>query len=146
MLAESRLGTVYYPNRNMIADALDKAVIQDNFLVAADQTDRPVGFIWFEARGMFHAFPYLHMIVVRSDQQHTGIGRQLMQAYEQASLRLLGALRTKAYLLVADFNDRAFEIYRKNGYELINQFDGLFRRNVNERLMVKTITKQANTQ
>ncbi|HBI86243.1 MAG TPA: hypothetical protein DDX71_08195 [Ruminococcus sp.] len=146
MLAESRLGEVYYPSRKMIADALEKAVSQDSFLVAVNSADEPVGFIWYQARGMFHSFPYLHMIVVRSDQQHTGIGRKLMQTYEQDSLRLLGALRTKAYLLVADFNDRAFEIYRKNGYELINQFDGLFRRNVNERLMVKTITRQANTQ
>ena len=90
---------------------------------------------------MFRSFPYLHMIVVRSDQQHIGIGRKLLQAFEQDCLRLLGALRTRAYLLVADFNDRAFEIYRKNGYEVVNHFDGLFRRNVNECLMVKVITK-----
>ena len=145
MLAESRLGTVYYPNRRMITDALEKAIVQDSFLVAADQADQPVGFIWFQARGMFRSFPYLHMIVVRSDRQHTGIGRKLMQAFEQDCLRLLGALRTRAYLLVADFNERAFDIYRKNGYEVVNHFDGLFRRNVNECLMVKVITKQTNT-
>lgn len=142
MLADSPLGKVYYPTRRMLLDTLEKAVAEDGFLVAADEADRPVGFIWYQVRGMFHSFPYMHMIVVHNDWQHAGIGRELMHAYEQDCLRSLGALRTKAYLLVADFNDRVFGIYQKNGYEALHRFDGLFRRNVNEWLMAKVITKQ----
>lgn len=141
MLAGCKLGTVYYPSKSMMLAAIQKAVSHDSFLVAVADNEI-AGFIWYQETGMFHSFPYLHMIVVKEDMQHKGIGRQLLTEYEQGSLEKLGTLRTKSYLLVADFNNEAFEIYKKNGYQEINCFNGLFRRNVNERLMMKIITRQ----
>ena len=95
ILAGCKLGTVYYPSKSMILTAIQKAISQDSFLVAV--TDNGVsGFIWYQETGMFHSFPYLHMIIVREDMQHKGIGRQLLMKYDQSCLEQLGTLRTKS--------------------------------------------------
>lgn len=141
MLKNSSIGSVYYPTEALISEALNRAVLEDEFFVA-DSNGTILGFIWYQKCGMFNSFPYLHIIVVSEDMQHKGIGRRLLRAYETNALESLGRLRTKVYLLVSDFNKKAFDIYKKNGYEEVHTFPGLFRKNIDEHLMAKVVTKQ----
>lgn len=36
------------------------------------------GVIWYQREGMFHSFPYLHMIAVREGYRRQGIGTSMM--------------------------------------------------------------------
>ena len=74
--------------------------------------------------GIFHSFPYLHMIAVRDDLRGRGIGTELMDFFET----------------VADFNPTAEAMYEHRGYVGLCELPGLFRRRVTEKLMMKTVT------
>lgn len=141
ILKNSSIGSVYYPTDAFILEALNRAVLEDEFFVA-ESNGTILGFIWYQKCGMFNSFPYLHIIVVYEDMQRKGIGRRLLTAFETNALQSLGRLRTQVYLLVSDFNQKAFDFYKKNGYEDVHTFPGLFRKNIDEHLMVKVVTRQ----
>lgn len=91
--------------------------------------------------GIFHSFPYLHMIAVRDDLRGRGIGTELMDFFERDALENgRNKLRTKVFLTVADFNPAAEAMYEHRGYVGLCELPGLFRRRVTEKLMMKTVT------
>lgn len=90
---------------------------------------------------MFHSFPYLHMIAVREDMRGAGLGTGLMDFFEQDVLaKGRNRIRTKAFLTVGSFNSAAEAFYRKRGYVELAAIDGLFRRGISEKLMMKKVT------
>ena len=92
--------------------------------------------------GIFHSFPYLHMIAVKNEYQNQGIGTLLLDFFENdVLLHGKNQMRTKVFLLVGDFNRTAEQIYQKRGYQEICQIEGLYRRTITEKLMMKTVVK-----
>lgn len=49
-------------------------------------------------------------------------------------------MRAKVFLTVADFNENAEALYLRRGYSKLCEFEGLFRKGVTERLMMKMVT------
>ena len=99
------------------------------------------GVIWYQREGLFHTFPYLHMIAVHDDCKHKGVGSILMDYFEQDSLRYgKNKMRTKVFLLVNELNTNAQKFYLNRGYEEVGRLDSLFRKGVTEKLFMKKVT------
>lgn len=143
----SVLGQTYYPLRDLMREAVERGMQSDEIYLAKDKNMRGAdrnldicGLIWYQRDGMFHSFPYLHMIVVKDECRGQGIGTGLMDFFEQDILRNgKNRLRTKAFLTVADFNSSAEKFYRDRGYVRLAEFENLFRRGITETLMVKNV-------
>ena len=89
---------------------------------------------------MFHSYPYLHMIAVRDDMRGKGIGTELMDFLESNILEKgKNHIRTRVFLTVADFNPGAEIFYSRRGYKKLCEIPDLFRKNITERVMVKTV-------
>ncbi len=140
LMKQSGLAEKYYTCDSTLLSALEKGMVEDEFFVLIDD-GAILGFVWFRTDGAFHIFPYLHMVVVNEAIRRTGIGRRLVEFYEQQSLRLKNALRSKSFLVVADFNEGAMQMYRSIGYSEIAPIRDLFRKGISETLMVRTIVR-----
>lgn len=146
ILFDSRLGQKYYPKRGILKTELEKGIHKDcvsickrRFGGVEDGTEA-AGIIWYQFEGMFHSFPYLHMIAVKKECQGQGIGKSLMDFFEQDVLvNGKNHICTKAFLTVADFNSEAENWYQRRGYVRIGEVVGLFRKNISERIMMKLI-------
>ncbi len=143
----SRMGKTYYPKRELIRDAMKQGMKKDNIFVFRDPGEgnegEVLGVIWYQMEGMFHSFPYLHMIAVKDRHQGKGIGTALMNFFENDILiHGKNHIQTKAFLTVGDFNQEAERLYAERGYIELFQLKGLFRRNVTEKILMKTVIKR----
>ncbi len=145
ILKNSELGKRYYPNDDSMLSKIKEGIAEDEFY-AVSCDDRILGFIWFRLNGAFSSFPYLHMIVVDEKCRNCGIGQKLITYYEQRSLELTKSLRTKSFLVVADFNEKAHSLYRRLGYEDLLPIKGLYRKGITENFMVKNIIRDRSYQ
>lgn len=136
------IGQQYFPKREMLQEELEKSLGLDCIYVEKSANGKTIqGVIWYQREGLFHSFPYLHMIAVRGDCRHQGVGNRLMDFFEQDSLRGgKNNMRTKAFLLVRDLNSDAQEFYLKRGYKEMGKLDSLFRKGVAEKLLMKNVT------
>ena len=146
ILFDSEIGRNYYPRREMLKAELERGLEQDKLYVmkcteAALSTGADIqGVIWYQPEGIFHAFPYLHMIAVKRECQGKGIGTELLDFFEHDALvNGRNKMRTKVFLTVADFNGGAEALYLRRGYGKLCEIDGLFRKGVTEKLLMKTV-------
>lgn len=147
ILFESELGRNYYPRRELLEIAVKKGLDEDKIYVKKDPEGgessgaEVVGVIWYQLEGIFHTFPYLHMIAVKEGHYRKGIGTELMDYFEQDVLFSgQNHLRTKVFLTVADFNEAAENLYLRRGYSKLCEIKGLFRKGVTEKFMMKIVT------
>lgn len=145
ILKHSELGKRYYPNEIIMKNKISEGIAKDEFYVVSC-ADKILGFIWFRLNGAFSSFPYLHMIVVNEQYRNCGIGQKLITFYEQRSLELTKSLRTKSFLVVADFNEQAHRLYHRMGYEDLMPIKGLYRKGITENFMVKNIIRDQSYQ
>lgn len=132
ILEKSELGKVYFSDkspRRMLSKALEKGEIY----VALDDQRKCIGFIFFELRGTFGKYPYLHMIVVDENFRGKGIGKELIRYFED----VITEDYDKVFLLVGDFNKRAKTLYQKLGYEKLGVLSNFYTQGVQEYLMGK---------
>src|SRR5262245_45676610 len=104
----------FAPRGDVFARAFRPLISQDDaLLVVADEAGRPVGYLLaFDHHALFAngRVAWVEEIAVRADRRRQGIGRQLMQAFEQwaqARGAVLAALATR----------RAADFYATLGYE-----------------------------
>lgn len=139
----SELGKKYYPKRDLLETEIRQGMKCDKMYVCKTEEEVPsvLGVVWYQPEGIFHSFPYLHMIAVKENYQNQGIGTALLDFFERDVLESgKNHIRTKIFLTVGDFNDHAEEIYRKRGYEKICEIPGLFRKKVSEKLYMKIVS------
>ncbi len=141
LLADSTLGKKYYPARFMLESALADGMKEDSVYVG-EIGGQVFGFIWFAKKGSFAFYPYLHIIVIGSEWQGRGLGGRMMDFFEAKSLEMCGGLKGKSFLVVAEDNQYAHEFYLERGYRDITVLKGLFRKGINEILMIRTLRKQ----
>ncbi|WP_242960832.1 GNAT family N-acetyltransferase [Clostridium peptidivorans] len=91
------------------------------------------GFIWFILDGIFHSFPYLHIIAVKEESRKHGIGKKLLKFFEDICFKDY----TKLFLVVADFNPDAKILYERIGYIEVGSIPNLYREGITEYLMMK---------
>lgn len=133
-LLDSELGRRYFSSEGSAAAQLKEGFGKGEIYAALDESRKCVGFIWFIRNGIFHSFPYLHIIAVKKENRGGGIGKKLLEFFED----LCFEENSKLFLVVADFNPEAKRLYEKIGYVEVGAIPNLYRPEITEHLMMKT--------
>ena len=132
LIENSDLGKIYFTDkcpRRMLSKGMEK----EEVYVVLDDKKECIGFILFELKGAFGKYPYLHMIVVDEEFRGNGIGKDLINFFENE----ITADYDKIFLLVGDFNTRAMDLYQKLNYEEVGCLPDFYAPGVTEYLMRK---------
>ncbi len=135
-LHKSELGRVYFPDEEKARRAVLEGYSKGEFYLAINK-EECLGFLWYLPNGAFHSFPYLHIIAVKEQYRGCGIGKKLLGFFET----VISQDSEKAFLVVADFNPRAKQLYESIGYREIGIIPNLYKQGVNEHLMMKEIRR-----
>ena len=133
-LLYSELGRRYFSSEGSARRALEEGFLRQEIYVSLDSEHQCTGFLWVIQNGIFHSFPYLHIIAVKESYRNMGIGKVMMQFFEDLCFRS----HSKVFLVVADFNPQAKKFYQELGYTEIGSIPDLYRAGIDEFLMMKT--------
>jgi len=138
ILAKTELGQKYFLNPDgeyigeyLLKEGFDKKQIY----VAIDENNKCYGFSWIEINGIFHWFPFLHVIVTDPDFAKQGIGSKLMDHFENLCFEIDKS--DKAFLIVASYNEKAVRFYENRGYLRSGIIPDLYFKGIDEILMYK---------
>lgn len=134
-LQNSELGRIYFPKEDNAVKALNEGISKGEIFIAINKECECLGFIWFIVNGAFHSFPYLHIIAVKDELRNIGIGQTLLKYFEETNSKT----SSKLFLVVADFNPRAKQLYERIGYKEVGIIPSLYKIGVKECLMMKEI-------
>lgn len=132
-LLGSEIGEMYFtPERatSFISDGISKGEIY----VALGTDSICCGYIWFTLDGTFYSFPYVRNLMVKSEFRGQGVGKVLLDYFEQVSFLKSG----KVFLLVSEHNSRAKKFYERHGYQEVGFIPDLIREGLSEYLMMKS--------
>ncbi len=133
-LVNSELGKRYFTQKGSARKALQEGFAKGEIYIALDASKGCKGFIWIILDGIFHSFPYLHIIAVKQESRNQGIGKKLLKFFEDSCFKDY----SKLFLVVADFNPDAKKLYEKIGYSQVGIMPSLYREGITEHLMMKT--------
>ena len=133
-LVNSELGKRYFSQKGSARKALQEGFAKGEIYIAIDACESCKGFIWFILDGIFHSFPYLHIIAVKQESRNEGIGKKLLKFFEDSCFKDY----SKLFLVVADFNPDAKILYEKIGYIQVGTIPSLYREGITEHLMMKS--------
>jgi ribosomal protein S18 acetylase RimI-like enzyme len=133
-LVNSELGKRYFSQKGSARKALQEGFAKGEIYIALDSCESCKGFIWFILDGIFHSFPYLHIIAVKQESRNQGIGKKLLKFFEDNCFKDY----SKLFLVVADFNPDAKILYEKIGYIQVGTIPSLYREGITEHLMMKS--------
>ena len=131
-LVNSELGRKYFTDEGRAEKAILEGLEQGTLYIALVD-GACTGFIWYLPKGIFHSFPYIHIIAVKEMYRGRGIGKRLLDFAE----RMAFENADKIFLVVADFNPEAHRFYERAGYRQIGEIPNLYREGISEYLMVK---------
>lgn len=134
-LVNSELGIRYFSEKGSARKGLEEGFAKEEIYIALDINHNCIGFIWFILDGIFHSFPYLHIIAVKQESRNHGIGKKLLQFFEDICFKDY----TKLFLVVADFNPDAKMLYERIGYIEVGSIPNLYREGIAEHLMMKSM-------
>lgn len=138
MLFSSQLGSRYYPTEKTLKEKLGIGLASGDHILAIRSGDEIIGLLWFQMQGAFYMFPYLHMIFIKDQFQGKGLGRQVLQYFEDYVLNgEQKKIKSKVFLVVGDWNKEAIRFYEKMGYMMIGTIPELFRKRTDEHLLMK---------
>jgi ribosomal protein S18 acetylase RimI-like enzyme len=132
-LVNSELGIRYFSGKGSARRALDEGFAKDEIYIALDNNHNCRGFLWFILDGIFHSYPYLHIVAVKKDSRKHGIGTKLLHFFEDICFKDY----SKLFLVVADFNPNAKILYERIGYIEVGAIPNLYREGITEYLMMK---------
>jgi ribosomal protein S18 acetylase RimI-like enzyme len=133
-LVNSELGKRYFSEKGSARKSLEEGFTKGEIYVAIDNDNNCKGFVWVILNGIFHSFPYIHIIAVKSANRGQGTGKILLKFVEDFYLRNY----SKIFLVVADFNLDAKRLYERIGYSVIGDIPNLYRVGITECLMMKS--------
>jgi ribosomal protein S18 acetylase RimI-like enzyme len=133
-LLNSELGRRYFTEKGRAKKSLEEGIENGEIYIAVDNNNNCKGFIWLIVNGIFHSFPYIHIIAVKEENRNQGIGKKLLEFAEDICFKDYA----KLFLVVGDFNLRAKKLYKKIGYSEIGNIPNLYRDGITECLMIKS--------
>jgi ribosomal protein S18 acetylase RimI-like enzyme len=134
-LIQSELGRRYFHTEGSARRALEEGFDKGEIYVALHSSGQCTGFLWIIPDGIFHSFPYLHIVAVKEEYRNQGIGKELIRFFEDLSFQELS--KSKVFLVVADFNPGARRLYEELGYLEVGSIPGLYRTGITETIMMK---------
>ena len=132
-LLNSKLGKEYFTSEGIAHNILREGIKKGEIYIAAGAEGECLGFIWFILEGVFHSFPYIHIIAVQEGSRGNGIGERLLTFFEDTVFPAY----LKAFLVVSDFNPEAKRLYERLGYKQVGEIPGLYKEGISEYLMMK---------
>ena len=133
-LVNSELGIRYFSKKGSARTALEEGFAKEEIYIAMDINENYKGFMWIIMDGIFHSFPYLHIVAIKQESRNQGIGKKLLKFFEDSCLKDY----SKIFLVVADFNPDAKRLYEKNGYIQVGAIPNLYMEGITEHLMMKS--------
>lgn len=131
-MENSAMCTSYFQSeesrKNAVMEGINKGTL---YVVLCD--GECAGFAYYILEGAFHAYHYLHLITIKEEYRGKGIGKKLLGFIEN----MLFETRDKIFLLVGDYNPGAKTFYEKSGYKYIGTIPSLYRKGIDEYLMMK---------
>lgn len=138
----SDLGRMYYPTEKTLLDKMQAAYHASDRIMVVRDKDRICGVLWFQMKGAFAMYPYLHLIFVPDSMKGKGVGRELMRYLEYYALNGEGQkIKSRIFLTAGSWNEHAIAFYDRLGYTTIGVIPSLFRKNVEERLLMKVCNR-----
>ncbi len=131
-MEDSTLSDSYFQTEDSRKRAVMEGINSGNLYVALCD-GKCVGFAYFILEGAFHAYHYIHLIAVKEEFRGKGLGKKLLEFIEA----LLFETRSKIFLLVGDYNPGAKVFYEKLGYQYLGTIPSLYRKGIDEYLMMK---------
>lgn len=131
-LINSELGKRYFEDHKSANEAIKEGLASDTLYVALNR-GKCIGFMYYIPEGAFHAFPYLHLIAVKSEYRGQRVGERLIKFLEDK----IFIKTSKLFLVVSDFNPKGMRFYKKLGYRTVGEIPNLYREGINEYLMMK---------
>ncbi len=139
ILEDSILGQKYFTNRDdqYIGESLLKEGFEKGEIyVALNEENQCVGFAWIILNGIFHWFPFLHVLAVKKDLRGRGIGKSLMSFFEEVGF--VQDNSPKLFLCVDDFSKEAMGLYKSLGYKEVGPIPDMYITGVVTYLMMKS--------
>lgn len=133
-LVNSELGKRYFSEKGSARKSLEEGFSKGEIYVAIGNDNNCQGFVWVILNGIFHSFPYIHIIAVKSENRGQGIGKILLKFVEDVYYKKY----SKLFLVVADFNPESKRLYERIGYSAIGDIPNLYRNGITECLMMKS--------
>lgn len=124
--------TAYFQSEESRKNAVMEGINKGTLYVALCDGEC-AGFAYVILEGAFHAYHYLHLIAIREEYRGKGIGKKLLEFIETMVFKT----RDKIFLLVGDYNPGAKVFYEKLGYQYIGTIPSLYRKGIDEYLMMK---------
>ena len=132
-LENSLLGKKYFSEVGSARKTLEEGFGKGEIYVAVDSDNNCKGFVWVILDGIFHSWPYIHIITVKSEYRGQGIGKMLLKFVEDVVFKDY----KKLFLVVSDFNPDARRLYESIGYTPIGEIPDLYTKGITECLMMK---------
>jgi len=132
-LVNSELGRRYFSKEGSARKALEEGFSKEEIYIAIDDNNSCKGFIWYILNGIFHSFPFLHILAVNEEDRKHGIGKKLLKFFEDTCFKDY----SKVFLLVADFTPEAKALYERIGYIEVASIPNLYKEGITQDLMMK---------
>lgn len=126
----------YFKRPGALEDVLRRAQSAGQLHLAVGPAGERGGLIKVAPRGFCGIYPYLSLITVSAAFRGQGVGRFLMDRFEEMGR---GDGARKAALLVSDFNVGARNMYLRRGYREIGLIPDAVLDGVGEHLMIKDL-------
>lgn len=101
--------------------------------IAQNENGQIVGFMGIMPEGCFRKFPYLAILSISADYRNRGIGKILLDYYEEIGFEM----ENRLFVLCSDFNERGQAFYKNNGYVECGKIEDLYKEGIAEHLFVK---------
>lgn len=131
-MENSKLCASYFQTEESRINAVTEGIQSGNLYIALCDGEC-AGFAYFIPEGAFHAYHYLHIITINEKYRGKGIGKRLLEFVEN----ILFKTKDKIFLLVGKYNPNAKVFYEKLGYKYVGTIPSLYRKGIDEYLMMK---------
>ncbi len=125
--------TYFKSNAAAIENDIEEMISKKQVYVALNKDNECIGFMGVIHNGCFRKFSYLALIAVESSYRNKGVGKELIQRFEEIGFKQTD----RVFLLVGDFNKKAQLLYRRLGYKKVGEIPDLFKRGISEYVLVK---------
>jgi ribosomal protein S18 acetylase RimI-like enzyme len=129
----SELWDAYYESNPSTMNDIKKAINKKQIYIALNKNDNSIGFMGIINNGCFSKFSYLSALAVKKRYRSKGIGKQLIQKFEEIGFRKAD----RVFILVSDFNKKAQTFYKRLGYKKVGKISDLFKSGISEHLLIK---------
>jgi ribosomal protein S18 acetylase RimI-like enzyme len=132
-IKHSELWDTYFKSSATAENDINEMIVKKQIYVALSKNEKCIGFMGVINNGCFRKFSYLSLIAVKKRYRGKGIGRELINKFEDIGFKKAD----KVFLLVSEFNKKAQLLYRKLGYKKVGIIPDIFKMSVSENILIK---------